>query len=218
MGFHNGLHAAARRDARPGLPMSVGKRLAALAAARWRALRCGVAARARPCRWRGHRAAARRCRRRPRRCIPTVNIAPAKGWPRRRDAAAARRAARSRAFASGLDHPRWLLRAAQRRRAGGRDQRAAQARRRQGHQGLGHEAGDEAAPAPARPAPTASRCCATPTATAWPRPRIVFLEGLNSPFGMALVGNDLYVANTDAVLRFPYADGADRRSPRPASR
>ena len=37
--------------------------------------------------------------------------------------------------------------------------------------------------------------------------RSVLLEGLNSPFGMALVGNDLYVANSDAVLRFPYADG-----------
>jgi glucose/arabinose dehydrogenase len=34
--------------------------------------------------------------------------------------------------------------------------------------------------------------------------RTVLLEGLNSPFGMALVGNDLYVADTDAVLRFPY--------------
>ena len=42
----------------------------------------------------------------------------------------------------------------------------------------------------------------------------MFLEGLNSPFGMALVGNDLYVANTDAVVRFPYRDGRDARSPR----
>lgn len=37
--------------------------------------------------------------------------------------------------------------------------------------------------------------------------RSVLLEGLNSPFGMALVGSDLYVANTDAVLRFPYSTG-----------
>jgi glucose/arabinose dehydrogenase len=34
-----------------------------------------------------------------------------------------------------------------------------------------------------------------------------FLEGLNSPFGMALVGDTLYVANTDAVLAFPYNEG-----------
>jgi len=37
--------------------------------------------------------------------------------------------------------------------------------------------------------------------------RTVLLEGLHSPFGMALVGQDLYVANTDAVLRFPYTPG-----------
>ncbi len=37
--------------------------------------------------------------------------------------------------------------------------------------------------------------------------RTTFLSGLNSPFGMALVGNMLYVANTDAVVRFPYAAG-----------
>jgi glucose/arabinose dehydrogenase len=33
------------------------------------------------------------------------------------------------------------------------------------------------------------------------------IEGLNSPFGMALIGNTLYVANTDAVLAFPYKEG-----------
>jgi glucose/arabinose dehydrogenase len=37
--------------------------------------------------------------------------------------------------------------------------------------------------------------------------RTVFLSGLNSPFGMVLVGNDFYVADTDAVLRFPYQAG-----------
>lgn len=38
--------------------------------------------------------------------------------------------------------------------------------------------------------------------------RTVFLSGLNQPFGMALLVNSFYVANTDAVLRFPYTDGA----------
>lgn len=37
--------------------------------------------------------------------------------------------------------------------------------------------------------------------------RTVFLSGLNSPFGMVLVGDNLYVADTDAVLRFPYHGG-----------
>ena len=45
---------------------------------------------------------------------------------------------------------------------------------------------------------------ATPTA---PALRTVFIDKLFSPFGVALVGHDLYVANTDAVLRFPYEDG-----------
>jgi glucose/arabinose dehydrogenase len=40
-----------------------------------------------------------------------------------------------------------------------------------------------------------------------PDVRTVFLDHLNSPFGVALVGNDLYVANTDAILRFPYTTG-----------
>jgi glucose/arabinose dehydrogenase len=37
--------------------------------------------------------------------------------------------------------------------------------------------------------------------------RAVFLDNLNSPFGVALVGHDLYVANTDAIVRYPYEDG-----------
>jgi glucose/arabinose dehydrogenase len=37
-----------------------------------------------------------------------------------------------------------------------------------------------------------------------------FLEGLRQPFGMALVGEQLYVANTDSVVRYTYKDGATR--------
>ena len=65
------------------------------------------------------------------------------------------------------------------------------------------------APAPACRAPTASRCCATPTATASPRSRTVFLKDLNSPFGMALVGNDSLRREHRRGVRFPYKDGAD---------
>lgn len=36
----------------------------------------------------------------------------------------------------------------------------------------------------------------------------VFLANLMSPFGMALVGSDFYVANADAIVRFPYTEGA----------
>jgi glucose/arabinose dehydrogenase len=40
--------------------------------------------------------------------------------------------------------------------------------------------------------------------------KTVFLDDLNSPFGVVLVGNDLYVANTDAVIRYPYVTGETR--------
>src|SRR5580700_8059398 len=42
--------------------------------------------------------------------------------------------------------------------------------------------------------------------------RETFMEGLNQPFGMALLGDTFYVGNTDGVMAFPYAAGADRIS------
>jgi len=38
--------------------------------------------------------------------------------------------------------------------------------------------------------------------------KTVFIDNLHAPFGMALVGNQLYVANTDVLLRYPYQEGA----------
>ncbi len=46
--------------------------------------------------------------------------------------------------------------------------------------------------------------------------RSAFLQGLHSPFGMALVGSEFYVANTDAVVRFPYAPGQTAIAAAPA--
>ncbi|HEX3574179.1 MAG TPA: sorbosone dehydrogenase family protein [Rhodopila sp.] len=40
-----------------------------------------------------------------------------------------------------------------------------------------------------------------------PMLRTIFLDHLNSPFGVALVGHDFYVADTDAIIRYPYVDG-----------
>ncbi|MEO8722532.1 MAG: sorbosone dehydrogenase family protein [Sphingobium sp.] len=40
--------------------------------------------------------------------------------------------------------------------------------------------------------------------------RTTYLSGLNSPYGMALVGDTLYVANTDALMAFPYKEDATR--------
>lgn len=46
-----------------------------------------------------------------------------------------------------------------------------------------------------------------PASASAPESRSVFLEHLDSPFGVALVGSDLYVANTDSLVRFPYTTG-----------
>src|SRR5690349_21825171 len=43
----------------------------------------------------------------------------------------------------------------------------------------------------------------------------VLVDHLNSPFGVVLVGNDLYVADTHAILRFPFAPGQTRITARP---
>src|ERR1700692_1685593 len=40
--------------------------------------------------------------------------------------------------------------------------------------------------------------------------REIFMEGLNQPFGMALLGDTFYVGNPDGVVAFPYVAGADR--------
>ncbi|BAM90045.1 putative glucose/sorbosone dehydrogenase [Bradyrhizobium oligotrophicum S58] len=40
-----------------------------------------------------------------------------------------------------------------------------------------------------------------------PEQKSVFIDHMNSPFGVALVGNDLYIANTDAIVRYPYTPG-----------
>ena len=42
-----------------------------------------------------------------------------------------------------------------------------------------------------------------------------FLSGLNSPFGMTLDGETLYIAETDALLRFPYREGETKIDARP---
>jgi glucose/arabinose dehydrogenase len=43
-----------------------------------------------------------------------------------------------------------------------------------------------------------------------PELRSIFLDHLNAPFGVVLVGDQLYVADTDALLRFPYVTGETR--------
>lgn len=40
--------------------------------------------------------------------------------------------------------------------------------------------------------------------------KTTFIDGLNAPYGLALIGDTLYVANQDALLRFTYTPGAIR--------
>ena len=140
--------------------------------------------------------------------IPTVNIAPAIGWPAAGQPTPVE-GTRVGAFASGLEHPRWL------------------------HVLPNGDVLVAESDAPAKPdgtkglkgwimglvmkragAATASANRITllrdTNADGIADVRSVLLEGLNSPFGMALVGANLYVANSDAVVRFPYVAGALR--------
>jgi glucose/arabinose dehydrogenase len=139
--------------------------------------------------------------------IPVVNIAPAKGWPdgSKPQAAPGLRVER---FAEGLDHPRWLHvlpngdvlvaeTAAPPKPPGGSIKTRVMKL-------VMKQAGSAV--------PSANRITLLRDSNGdgVVDTRSVFLEGLNSPFGMALVGNDFYVANTDAVLRYPYTSGRTR--------
>ena len=142
--------------------------------------------------------------------VPTVKVAEATGWPPGAKPAAAS-GWRVAAFANGLDHPRWLYvlpngdvlvaeTNAPERPEEGKGLRGWVMKRVMKKAGAG--------------VPSANRITLLRDADGdgIAETRSVFLEKLNSPFGMALVGRDLYVADTDAVLRFPYREGETRIS------
>ncbi|UVW28312.1 sorbosone dehydrogenase family protein [Massilia sp. H6] len=143
------------------------------------------------------------------RLIPTVDIAPAKGWPQGGVPATAPGLA-VQAFAAKLDHPRWL------HVLPNGDVLVAETNappRPEGHKGImGHIKGYIMGKVMARAGaavPSANRITLLRDADGdgVAETRKVFLKGLNSPFGMALVGDQLYVANTDGIVRFPYRTG-----------
>lgn len=136
--------------------------------------------------------------------IPTVNIAPAERWPPGATPAPAPGLAVN-AFADGLDHPRWLhvlpngdvLVAesnAQPREGGGIVDWIA---------GIVMERAGAGVPSADR-----ISLLRDTDGDGVAESREIFLQGLVSPFGMALVGQELYVANTDSLMRFPYEQGA----------
>src|SRR5471032_102214 len=137
--------------------------------------------------------------------IPTVNIAPAEGWP---DGKAPKATAGFRVdvFASNLDHPRWLY------VLPNGDVLVAETNappKPDDAKGLRGWVMNKVMQMAGATVPSANRITLL-------RPQAggngtlsksIFLAGLHSPFGMVLVGNYLYVADTDAVLRFPYKSG-----------
>lgn len=145
--------------------------------------------------------------------IPTVNIAPAVGWSQGAKPIAAEGLQVS-AFAEDLDHPRWLYvlpngdvlvaeTNAPPKPDDSKGVRGWVMEKVMGKAGAG--------------VPSANRITLLRDANhdGIAETRSVFLQNLNSPFGMALVGNDLYVADSDKLLRFPYQAGADSISAQP---
>lgn len=140
--------------------------------------------------------------------IPTVKIAPATGWPSGAKPVAAA-GTRVNAFATGLDHPRFLLVLPNGDVLVAETNAPPRPDANKGVKGWFFKRYQKKAGAAV---PSANRITLLRDADAdgVAEVRSVFLTGLNSPFGIALVGQSLYVANSDAVVRFPYTDGESR--------
>ena len=138
--------------------------------------------------------------------LPTVKVAPVKRWAQGATPIAAP-GFQVKAFADGLDHPRWLLvlpngdvlvaetNGPPKEKKPGFDIRAWAEKMIMGKAGA--------------TVPSANRITLLRDANGdgVAEVKTPFLTGLNSPFGMALVGDTLYVANTDAIVAFPYVAG-----------
>jgi glucose/arabinose dehydrogenase len=138
--------------------------------------------------------------------IPTVHIAKAVGWQGDAKPIAAP-GLEVHAFAKNLEHPRWLY------ELPNGDVLVAETnsppKPKDGTGIRAWIAGKVMARAGAA-APTANRITLLRdnNQDGIADERKVFLQGLNSPFGMALIGNDFYVANADSIVRFKYIAGS----------
>jgi glucose/arabinose dehydrogenase len=140
--------------------------------------------------------------------VPTVHIAPARGWQAGEKPTSAPGLAVT-AYATGLDHPRWLA------VLPNGDVLVAETNgppRPDDRKGIRGWVMKQVMARAGAATPSANRITLLRglKADGSAETRTVLVEGLRSPFGMALVGSDLYVANTDAIVRFPYTVGATR--------
>jgi glucose/arabinose dehydrogenase len=135
-----------------------------------------------------------------------VQVAEARGWPAGMKPAAPA-GVRVTAFASGLVHPRWLY------TLPNGDVLVAETNapeRPEDGKGIKGKVMKKMMAKAGAAVPTPNRITLLRDANGdgVAELKSVFLTGLNSPFGMALIGEDLYVANTDAIVKFRYTTGA----------
>jgi glucose/arabinose dehydrogenase len=137
--------------------------------------------------------------------VPTVNIAVASSWPAGEKPKAADGMAVN-AFAAGLDHPRTVYVLPNGDVLVAESNAPPKPNDAKGIKGFVYKQVQKWAGAGT---PSANRIILLRDADGdgHAETRSVFLSGLNSPFGMVLVGNDFYVADTDAILKFPYREG-----------
>jgi glucose/arabinose dehydrogenase len=137
--------------------------------------------------------------------IPTINVASATGWPSGSRPAAANGMAVN-AFATGLDHPRTVYVLPNGDVLVAESNAPPKPDDGKGIRGWAQKLFMKRAGAVT---PSANRITLLRDADGdgVAETKSVFLENLNSPFGMVLVGEDFYVANTDAIVKFPYHEG-----------
>jgi hypothetical protein len=137
--------------------------------------------------------------------IPTVHVVTAKGWPEGARPVAAEGTA-VEAFARDLDHPRWLYVLPNGDVLVAETNAPPRPEDNKGIKGWFFKLFQKKA---GGAVPSANRITLLRDADGdgVAETRSAFLTGLNSPFGMALVGDALYVANSDAVVKFPYKQG-----------
>jgi glucose/arabinose dehydrogenase len=143
--------------------------------------------------------------------FPTFKVADAIGWPQGKTPVPAAGLA-VKAFASGLDHPRWLY------RLPNGDVLVAETNSppREGGGVAGMVMGWLMNKAGAGvPSPNRITLLRDTNGDGVAETRSVFMSGLNSPFGMALMGGYLYIGDTDALVRVPYKDGDTRITAKP---
>ncbi|MDB4908667.1 MAG: L-sorbosone dehydrogenase [Gemmatimonadetes bacterium] len=137
--------------------------------------------------------------------IPVVHVAKAKGWPEGVTPTAAAGLAVN-AFASGLDHPRWLYALPNGDVLVSETNGPPRPDDAKGIKGWFFKRFQMKAGAGV---PSANRITLLRDADGdgVAELRTVFMDSLMSPFGIALVGSTLYVANSDALVRVPYETG-----------